>query len=87
MLPELEFHVTIRLPKLFRGEPVQIARLETNMPNFSQHIADLRDQVLFRDLSLKSSNSHISSEVWSFFRFRCISLITEGAAVNKGIRC
>ena len=63
MLPELEFHVTIRLPRLFRNEVFQVARLETNMPNFSQHIGDLRDQVRFRELSLKSSNSHISSQV------------------------
>ncbi|EKM53643.1 uncharacterized protein PHACADRAFT_260108 [Phanerochaete carnosa HHB-10118-sp] len=60
-IPGLEFEVTIRLPRL-PDEVLQVARLETNVPNFTQHIGDLNETVLFRDLELKSSNSHISSQ-------------------------
>lgn len=63
MLPELEFDVTIRLPKVDMDEPLQIARLETNMPSFTQHVGDLKDKVIFRHLSLKSSNANILSQV------------------------
>ena len=62
-LPELEFEVVIRLPKSKSKEPFRIASLETNMPNFSHHIDDLADQIVFGNLSLRSANSHIAAQV------------------------
>ncbi|KIP08995.1 hypothetical protein PHLGIDRAFT_126598 [Phlebiopsis gigantea 11061_1 CR5-6] len=61
-LPELEFGVVIRVPMLKSTEPFLISSLETDLPNFSHHIGDLGDQVLFRNLSLKSTNSHVSAQ-------------------------
>ncbi|GJE94708.1 hypothetical protein PsYK624_108790 [Phanerochaete sordida] len=61
-IPGIEFEIVVRIPKLPDNEVLQIARFETNAPHFTQHIGDLNGTVLFRELSLKSSNSHISSQ-------------------------
>lgn len=59
--PELEFEVVIRLPKI-PDEVLQIPRLETVMPFFTQHLGELNGTVLFRELSLKSVGAHIFSQ-------------------------
>lgn len=63
-LPELSFEVTVRLPKLPEQDGLlQIARLESVMPNFSHHVGDLAGRVLFRNITLRGANAHMYAEV------------------------
>lgn len=63
MLPQLDFEITVRLPKISLRQPLQIAALETSMPNFAQHTGDLMSSVHFGSLSLSGTNGDVSASV------------------------
>ncbi|KAG6381994.1 hypothetical protein JVT61DRAFT_625 [Boletus reticuloceps] len=56
---ELEFDVTLTLPAGSDG-PLSVKKLETNMPNYIQDVADLEESVVFDLISLMSANGRIS---------------------------
>jgi hypothetical protein len=63
--------VTIRLPKLSTGQLLDIAALETDLPNFMHNIADLLGGVHFDSLSLRAANGHIFSQVSVIVCYPC----------------
>ncbi|KAI0669408.1 hypothetical protein C8Q78DRAFT_976847 [Trametes maxima] len=54
---QLHFHVTVHLPASGPGQPLKINALNTNLPQFSHHLAQLADTVLFRSIHLRSTNA------------------------------
>lgn len=62
-LPNMQFDITVRLPRHSNVAPLKIAAFESNLPEFSHHLRDLGDHVLFESLKLQSTNAHISSQV------------------------
>ncbi|KAF8625369.1 hypothetical protein AX15_005420 [Amanita polypyramis BW_CC] len=57
----LRFFVTIKFPKSNTSDYLYIKKLETDMPDFTQHLVELGKGIFFDDLSLKSSNGAIIS--------------------------
>ncbi|KAF8435076.1 hypothetical protein L210DRAFT_1053927 [Boletus edulis BED1] len=62
---ELEFDVTLTLPAGSDG-PLSVKKLETNMPNYIQDVADLEESVVFDLISLTSANGRISVQSATF---------------------
>lgn len=63
----MQFEITVRLPRHSNVAPLKIAAFESNLPEFSHHLRDLGEHVLFKSLKLESTNAHIYSEVSHVF--------------------
>ncbi|KIM59348.1 hypothetical protein SCLCIDRAFT_1217913 [Scleroderma citrinum Foug A] len=56
----LRFDIQVTLPAGKGGDGLNIKRLETELPNYSQNVADLWKTVSFDHIALSSVNGHVS---------------------------
>ncbi|EIW54039.1 uncharacterized protein TRAVEDRAFT_132071 [Trametes versicolor FP-101664 SS1] len=59
---QLRFHVHVHLPATEKGDPRTINAFNTHLPLFAHHLSKLADTVVFKSISLATSNSALRAD-------------------------
>ncbi|OJT13798.1 hypothetical protein TRAPUB_9645 [Trametes pubescens] len=59
---QLRFHVHVRLPATRNGDPRTINAFYTDLPQFTHHLAELADTVVFKNIRLATTNAALRAD-------------------------
>ncbi|KAI0764412.1 hypothetical protein BD413DRAFT_482727 [Trametes elegans] len=59
---QLRFHLHLRLPATSSGDLLELKKLRTDLPNFSQHLGELGQTTHFKTVELHASNGNLRAD-------------------------